>query len=72
MLQGRRYAEGWKVKAVTSSQMREIDRRAREEFGIPELILMEHAGLEVARKVRQLLASSRRGKGRVLVLAWDS
>jgi len=33
--------------------MREIDRRAREEFEIPELILMEHAGAAVALEARR-------------------
>ena len=49
--------------------MREVDRRAREEFGIPELILMEHAGLAVARRVRRLLMSASKGGRRVLILA---
>ena len=34
------------MKVVTASQMRELDRRATEEFGIPSLLLMENAGLE--------------------------
>ncbi len=42
------------MKAVTAAQMREIDRRAQEEFGIPEIILMENAGLAVARAARRI------------------
>jgi len=33
-------------KIVSTTQMREIDRVAIEEYGIPETILMENAGLE--------------------------
>ncbi|MBI4160815.1 MAG: NAD(P)H-hydrate dehydratase [Acidobacteria bacterium] len=36
------------MKIVTSDQMRSIDRRAIEEFGIPDLVLMENAGTQVA------------------------
>jgi NAD(P)H-hydrate epimerase len=36
------------MKVLTASQMREIDRRAMEELGLPGLVLMENAGLEVA------------------------
>lgn len=34
--------------SVTAAQMRKIDRRATEEFGIPGIILMENAGRAVA------------------------
>jgi len=34
------------MKVVTASQMRDLDRRATEEFGIPSLLLMENAGLQ--------------------------
>lgn len=34
------------MKVVTASQMRELDRRATEECGIPSLLLMENAGLQ--------------------------
>ncbi len=37
---------------VTSAQMREIDRRAMEEFAVPGMILMENAGLRVVEAVR--------------------
>lgn len=36
------------MRTVTAAQMREIDRRAAEEFGIPGIILMENAGRAVA------------------------
>jgi NAD(P)H-hydrate epimerase len=34
------------MKVVTADQMRELDRRATEEYGIPSLLLMENAGLQ--------------------------
>ena len=55
------------MKLVTGAQMREIDRRAREEFGLPELVFMENAGVQVARSVQKWLQKSR--KNRVLILA---
>ena len=55
------------MRAVTAAQMREIDRRAREEFGIPELVLMEHAGAAAARAARRLLKRSGRCAGVVVL-----
>jgi NAD(P)H-hydrate epimerase len=45
--------------------MRRLDRLAQERFGIPELILMEHAGTAAAREAKRLL----RSRGSVLVLS---
>ncbi|MFO0752588.1 MAG: NAD(P)H-hydrate dehydratase [Thermodesulfovibrionales bacterium] len=42
------------MKVATAQEMREIDRIAIEEYGIPGPVLMERAGLAVARKVREL------------------
>src|SRR5437899_1266151 len=36
------------MKIVTAAEMREIDRRTVEEFGVPSLTLMENAGAAVA------------------------
>ena len=36
------------MKIVTSSEMREIDRRTSQRFGVPSLTLMENAGSAVA------------------------
>lgn len=36
------------MKTVTVAEMRELDRRATEEFGIPSLLLMENAGRGIA------------------------
>ena len=35
------------MKILTSEQMRSIDRRARESFGVPSIVLMENAALAV-------------------------
>ncbi|SHE44102.1 NAD(P)H-hydrate epimerase [Desulfofundulus australicus DSM 11792] len=43
------------MRVVTGGQMRDLDRAAMEEYGIPGLVLMENAGLAVVQVVRQLL-----------------
>ncbi|MFN8178524.1 MAG: NAD(P)H-hydrate dehydratase [bacterium] len=53
------------MRVVTASEMREIDRRAIEECGVPSLDLMERAGAGAA----QVIASSGLAKGdKVVVL----
>ncbi len=42
------------IKVVTAAEMRELDRRATAEYGIPSLLLMENAGAET---VREMLAA---------------
>ena len=44
--------------AVSVSEMTRIDAEAIERIGIPRLLLMEHAGLAVARAVQRLAPSS--------------
>lgn len=39
------------MKAVTAEMMTEIDKRAQEEFGIPQDLLMENAGRAVAETI---------------------
>ena len=39
------------MKAVTVREMREIDRKAIEEYNVPSLSLMENAGRAVAREI---------------------
>ena len=46
------------MRAVSSREMREIDRRSAEEFGIPAETLMENAGAAVARETLDLLKLS--------------
>ena len=48
------------MKAVTAKQMRLIDRRAIEEFGVPSLTLMENAGRGLFRVVRDALGGMAR------------
>src|SRR4051812_8829789 len=42
------------VRSLTRAQVRDIDRRASEEFGVPGIVLMENAGRGCA-DVLQLL-----------------
>jgi NAD(P)H-hydrate epimerase len=51
--------------ALTRDQARELDRKAIQELGIPSTVLMELAGLAVAREAEHLAG----GKGPVLVVA---
>lgn len=52
---------------VTASQMKEMDRRTIQEFGIPGRVLMENAGRGATRSFLEQIYS--RGPGRVAVLA---
>lgn len=46
------------LKYITSQQMKEIDRRTIEEFGIPSLILMENAGSGAAKVALDMVKNS--------------
>lgn len=50
------------MKYITSKKMREIDRRAQEEFGIPSIILMENAGREAYQAVLDMLPKKKKGR----------
>lgn len=51
---------------VNAGEMKEIDKRSIEEYGIPSLVLMERAALEVAKEAEKLLeAAGKAGKGSV-------
>ncbi|MBI2844495.1 MAG: NAD(P)H-hydrate dehydratase [Armatimonadetes bacterium] len=43
------------MRIVTADQMKELDRRASEEFGVPSIVLMENAGLRTFDVVYKLL-----------------
>lgn len=45
------------MKIAVSEEMRDIDRLAAEEYGLPELLLMESAGHRVAQAMEHLLGS---------------
>lgn len=47
------------MRVVTAAQMRELDRQAIEEYGIPGLVLMENAGLQVTEVIRKMLRDVR-------------
>ena len=60
------------MKPVSTKVMRDLDRRATEEFGIPSLLLMENAGrgaadifsrLEPSKKTRVLIVSGKGNNG---------
>ncbi|MFP3975085.1 MAG: NAD(P)H-hydrate epimerase [Dehalococcoidia bacterium] len=44
------------MEYITPAQMKEIDRRTQEEFGIPDTILMENAGRAVFQKAIEMLS----------------
>lgn len=43
------------MKVISVDQMRELDRRAVEDHGIPSEVLMENAGTQVARRAEKLI-----------------
>ncbi|MDH4100402.1 MAG: NAD(P)H-hydrate dehydratase [Nitrospirota bacterium] len=42
------------MKILTAAEMRDIDRRCVEEYGVPSLLLMENAGLQVVSVLEDL------------------
>lgn len=56
------------IPAVTADQMREVDRLMVEKYGIQLVQMMENAGVNLARLVRQMLKNSVSGK-RIIVAA---
>ncbi|MBI5640723.1 MAG: NAD(P)H-hydrate dehydratase [Nitrospirae bacterium] len=52
------------MKVVNADEMRLIDKKTIEEYGVPGSVLMERAGLAVAEKVRELFE-----KKKVIVLS---
>lgn len=54
-------------KVLTAAQMREVDRRTTEEYGIPSIILMENAAHAVAGVITEKLRGSVKGKS-ILIL----
>lgn len=54
------------MKVVTAQQMREIDRRCTAEFGVPSLLLMELAGLGIAREMERAFPEIARRRVAVL------
>lgn len=54
------------TRAVTREEVREIDRKAIEEYGIPGVVLMENAGRRVAEEALKMLRKP--AESRVAVL----
>jgi hydroxyethylthiazole kinase-like uncharacterized protein yjeF len=52
------------MKIVTAEEMRLIDKKTIEEYGIPGVVLMERAGLAVASRIKELF-----GRKKVLVVS---
>jgi hydroxyethylthiazole kinase-like uncharacterized protein yjeF len=52
------------MKIVTAEDMRRIDRKTIEEFGISGLVLMERAGLSVVAKIKELF-----GRRKIIVIS---
>lgn len=48
------------MQVVTAAEMRAIDKAAVEQYGIPEIILMEHAGVALAEHAWHLVNGSTR------------
>lgn len=53
-------------KTLTREEMRELDRKAIEEYKIPGIILMENAGRNVAEEVLKMIGSHRQANVAVL------
>jgi len=43
------------MKVVTTAEIRKIDQRAIEEYGVPSIVLMENAGNEATRQIESIM-----------------
>ena len=50
------------LQVVTADEIRELDRKANEDYGMPSATLMENAGWAVYKVIRRVLGGSVRGK----------
>ena len=53
------------MKLLKADEMKDIDRRASSEFGIPSIILMENAGLRTLEVIEEILGET---KNRMIVI----
>ncbi|MDI6711082.1 MAG: NAD(P)H-hydrate dehydratase [Bacillota bacterium] len=56
------------MRLVTSAEVRDIDRRATDEYGVPGLILMENAGRQVFAAAAETLGGESRLAGKLVVV----
>jgi NAD(P)H-hydrate epimerase len=56
------------IRAASAAEMRELDRRTVDEFGIPTLVLMENAGLRAADEAVKMLPSGSATGANVVLL----
>jgi len=56
-----------RFEAVTAAEMRDLDRKAIEEFGVPGVVLMENAGRGAVEAALQMLEGADREPPTVLV-----
>src|SRR5262249_62146078 len=49
------------TQPLTRAQVREIDRRAIEEFGVPGIVLMENAGRGAAERILAVFSGAQAG-----------
>lgn len=54
------------LRAATADEMRELDRKAVDQFGIPTLVLMENAGLRAADEAARMMGNAAGAKVAVL------
>jgi NAD(P)H-hydrate epimerase len=52
------------MKIVTAEEMRELDRKTVEEYGISGVVLMERAGIAVAARIKEIY-----GRKRIIVIS---
>lgn len=57
------------MKVVTAEEMRQIDKRTIESIGIPGHVLMERAGVSVARWIKDTYEGKKDWPGKVVVIA---
>lgn len=50
------------MRVATAKEMKEIDRRAMDEYGIPGIVLMENAGIKVVEAIKQHFGGRVQGK----------
>lgn len=50
------------MKLATPSEMKKIDEIAINQYGIPGILLMENAALQVAKKAAEMMAADRNGR----------